>query len=83
MIDQIIEDARSFCLEGKQANEVNIYGNQVELSFRNVGKWVHDEERDREFDWEDCKGVKKDHPVSTFAEDTPGVYRRANHRRVG
>jgi hypothetical protein len=48
MIDQIVSDARSFRLNGKTANEINVYGNQVELSFRNVGKWIHDEERGRE-----------------------------------
>jgi|688.fasta_scaffold452079_2 hypothetical protein len=48
MIDQIVKDARSFRLSGKNADEINVYGNQVELSFRNVGKWIHDEESGRE-----------------------------------
>lgn len=48
MIDQIVSDARSFRLSGKRPDEFNIYGNQVELSFRNVGKWIHDEESGRE-----------------------------------
>lgn len=44
-------------------------------------EWIRDSEH--EFDWEDCKGIKKGHPVSSFNEDTPGVYRRANHSKVG
>lgn len=44
-------------------------------------EWVKDSPH--EFDWEDCRGIKKDHPVSEFNEGTPGVYRRANHQRVG
>lgn len=44
-------------------------------------EWVKDSEH--EFDWDDCKGIKSGHPVSSFDEDTPGVYRRANHQRVG
>ena len=53
MIDQIVKDARSFRLSGKNADEINVYGNQVELSFRNVGKWIHDEESGREREEED------------------------------
>ena len=48
MIDQIAFDSKSLRLDGKSSEEVNVYKNQVEIFFSNVGKWIHDEERGRE-----------------------------------
>lgn len=52
------------------------YGHRYARPGQNA-EWLLDS--DREFDWEDCRGIKKQHPVSTFNEGTPGMYRKANH----
>lgn len=43
-------------------------------------EWLKDS--DREWDWEDARATRP-HPISTFDEGTPGIYRRAGHAKVG
>jgi len=45
---QIAEDLQNFRLEGKSWDELEVNEKSITLSFRYVGKWIHDEESGHE-----------------------------------
>ncbi len=56
------------------------YGHRYPSAGRNA-EWKRGS--DREWDWQNHRYAKKNLPVSTFDEGTPGMYRRAGHQKVG
>ena len=60
-------------MDGKTSDEVDINGNSVWASFRDVGRWVHDEERGRECEEDGDSDWREDDDNMIWAS---GEYKR-------
>ena len=69
----IQQDMKRLRMDGKTSDEVDVDGNYVSASFRDVGRWVHDEERGHECEEDGDPDWREDDDSMIWA---PGEYKR-------
>lgn len=74
-IERIQQDLKGLRMEGSTSDEVEISlnGKSVSASFRDVGRWIHDEERGRECEEDGDEDWREDDDNMIWA---PGEYRK-------
>lgn len=72
-LETIQQNMKCLRMDGKTSDEVDINENSVSASFRDIGRWIHDEERGHECEEDGDPDWREDDDNMIWA---PGEYKR-------